>query len=187
LYPVPHLFTDPTGNSLGYKDHVIFPVRVTPQDKSKPVTLRLHVDYAVCEKLCVPAEGRAELTLAGGASAHAAAVTAAEARVPKPVAATALNLTARRADDVAKPLIVVDLAAPSGKPVALFVEGPTPEWALPIPKLAESAANGGRQQFSFELDGAPPGVDAKKAVDLTFTVVQGDSAYEVKSHLDERR
>jgi hypothetical protein len=30
----------------------------------------------------------------------------------------------------------------------------------------------------------PPGVDAKSPVDLTFTVVTGDRAVEVKSRLD---
>ena len=69
LYPAPHLFTDDTGNSLGYKDRVIFPLRVTAKEPGKPVTLRLKLDYAVCEKLCIPAEGRAELTFGAGESA----------------------------------------------------------------------------------------------------------------------
>ncbi|HSJ42374.1 MAG TPA: protein-disulfide reductase DsbD domain-containing protein [Xanthobacteraceae bacterium] len=30
LYPAPHLFTDETGNSIGYKTKLIFPVKVTP-------------------------------------------------------------------------------------------------------------------------------------------------------------
>ena len=76
-----------------------------------------------------------------------------------------------------------DLGAPAGKPVELFVEGPTPQWALPIPKPVKSAP-AGRAQFSFELDGLPPGADAKSPVDLTFTVVTGDRAVETKTHLD---
>ncbi len=42
----------------------------------------------------------------------------------------------------------------------------------------------GRAQFSFELDGLPPGVDPKGQFDLTFTVVTGEHAVEVKTHLD---
>ena len=38
LYPAPHAFTDETGNSLGYKDSVIFPVQVTPRQPGKPWT-----------------------------------------------------------------------------------------------------------------------------------------------------
>ena len=37
LFPAPHLFTDETGHSLGYKGNVILPVVVTPQQPGKPV------------------------------------------------------------------------------------------------------------------------------------------------------
>ncbi len=183
LYPAPNLFTDETGQSLGYKDTVIFPVVVSPQQAGKPVRLRVKVDYAVCEKLCVPAEGRAELTLVTGDSKHNPALTTAETHVPKHVTATQLGLTAKRVNTGAKPSVIVELGAPTGKLVELFVEGPTPQWALPIPKPVTSAP-AGRAQFSFELDGLPPGVDPKSQLDLTFTVVTGDRAVETKTHLD---
>jgi DsbC/DsbD-like thiol-disulfide interchange protein len=183
LYPAPHLFTDETGQSLGYKDRIIFPLVISPQQPGKPVRLRLKADYAVCEKLCVPAEGRAELTLTPGASSQDSALAAAEARVPKQVTAAQLGLTVRRTNDGTKPLVAVDLGAPAGNPIDLFVEGPTPQWALPIPKRSQTAP-AGRAQFSFELDGLPPGVDPKGQVDLTFTVVTGERAVEVKTHLD---
>jgi DsbC/DsbD-like thiol-disulfide interchange protein len=183
LYPVPHLFTDETGQSLGYKDAVIFPVTVSPQQAGKPVRLRVKIDYAVCEKLCMPVEARAELTLEPSDSKNDPALTAAEARVPKRVTAAQLGLTAKRINGRAKPRVTVDLGSPAGKPVEVFVEGPTPQWALPIPKPDKSAPPG-RAQFSFELDGLPPGVDPKSPTDLTFTVVTGDRAVEVKTHLD---
>lgn len=183
LYPAPHLFVDETGQSLGYKDTIIFPVVISPQQAGKPVRLRVKVDYAVCEKLCVPAEGRAELMLETGDSRHNPALTTAETRVPKHVTAAQLGLTAKRVNSGAKPSVVVDLGAPTGKSVELFVEGPTPQWALPIPKPVTSAP-AGRAQFSFELDGLPPGVDPKSQLDLTFTVVTGDRAVETKTHLD---
>jgi DsbC/DsbD-like thiol-disulfide interchange protein len=135
---------------------VIFPLRVFPRQIDKPVTLRGKIDYAVCEKLCVPVEANVELTLAGAGGADNAALAAAEARVPQPVSAAEAGLTARRAnDDKRKPLVFVDLAAPPG-----------------------------RQHFSFELDGLPPGVDPKGPFELTFTIVKGGSATEVKTHLD---
>jgi len=183
LYPAPHLFTDETGQSLGYKDRIIFPLVISPLQPGKPVRLRLKADYAVCEKLCVPAEGRAELTLTPGDSSQDSALAAAEARVPKQVTAAQLGLTVRRTNDGTKPLVAVDLGAPAGNPIDLFVEGPTPQWALPIPKRSKTAP-AGRAQFSFELDGLPPGVDPKGQVDLTFTVVTGERAVEVKTHLD---
>src|SRR5215813_599627 len=183
LYPAPHLFTDETGQTLGYKDSVIFPLVVSPLDPGKPVQLRLKIDYAVCEKLCVPAEGHAELTLSASDSALDSALAAAEARVPKQVTAAQLGLTVRRVKDEKKPLVAVDMGSPNGSPIELFAEGPTPQWALPIPKRSQVAPPG-RAQFDFELDGMPPGVDPKGQIDLTFTVVTGERAVEVKTHLD---
>ena len=182
-FPAPHLITDETGNTLGYTDRVILPVEVIAKDKSAPVTLHVKLNYAVCEKMCVPAEGNADISFAPGASANDAALAAAEARVPQPAAADKLGLTVRRANNDAKPLIAVDLKSPSGKPVQIFAEGPTPEWALPIPKAAPGAPNG-RQHFTFELDGLPPGVGTKGPFELTFTVVDGEHAYEVRTRLD---
>ena len=184
LFPAPHAFTDEAGTTIGYKGNVILPVSVVPRQKDKPVTLRAKIDYAVCEKLCVPAEARLELTLDRTSGADNAALAAAEARVPQPVSAAEAGLTARRAnDDKRKPLVFVDLAADTGQQVALFVEGPTAEWALPIPKPAQGAPPG-HQHFGFELDGLPPGVDPTGAFELTFTIVKGDRATEVKTHLD---
>ena len=184
LFPAPHAFTDEAGTTIGYKGNVILPVRVVPRQKDKPVTLRAKIDYAVCEKLCVPAEARLELTLDRTSGADNAALAVAAARVPQPVSAAEAGLTARRAnDDKRKPLVFVDLAADTGQPVALFVEGPTAEWALPIPKPAQGAPPG-HQHFGFELDGLPPGVDPKGPFELTFTIVKGDRATEVKTHLD---
>lgn len=184
LFPAPHAFTDETGTTIGYKENVIFPVRILPQHKGKPVTLRAKVEYAVCEKLCVPAEARLELTIPPNGSGGDAELDAAAARVPRPVSAAEAGLTVKRANAAkTKPLISVDLAAPASEPVQLFVEGPTPEWSLPIPKPAPGAPPGHRH-FSFELDGLPPGADPKGSYDLTFTIVTGGHATEVKTHLD---
>jgi DsbC/DsbD-like thiol-disulfide interchange protein len=183
LYPAPHLYSDETGNTLGYKGGVTFPLQVIPRQPGKPVKLYVKLEYAVCDKLCVPVEGSAELTLAPGASAEEANLAAAEARVPKKVSAAQAGFTVKRVNNAAKPLIMVDLKAPAGEKVEVFVEGPTPEWALPIPKPAPGAP-AGHQQFGFELDGLPPGVDPKGHFELTFTIVEGGRPIEVKTRLD---
>ncbi|HET9715587.1 MAG TPA: protein-disulfide reductase DsbD domain-containing protein [Pseudolabrys sp.] len=183
LYPAPHLFTDETGQSLGYKDAVVFPILVSPQHQGKPIRLRLKLTYAVCEKLCIPAEGTAELEIFSVTSSHAALLKAAEARVPKPVPAADLGLLVKRIASGAKPKVEVELSATSGKLVEIFVEGPTPNWALPIPTPVKPAPPG-RARFQFQLDGLPPGVDPNRATDLVFTVVTGDRAAEVKTRLD---
>ena len=83
LWPAPERKVDSGGTSIGYSTGVLFPLRIVPQEAGKPVALRLRLQYAICEKLCVPAEARSELTLASGRASQDAALTAAEGRVPK--------------------------------------------------------------------------------------------------------
>jgi DsbC/DsbD-like thiol-disulfide interchange protein len=84
LYPAPARFPDGAGgNSIGYNHDVVLPLHVVPQDASKPVTLNLKLGYAVCEKLCVPAEANLQLPLTGMETANDAAVSAAEAQGAK--------------------------------------------------------------------------------------------------------
>jgi DsbC/DsbD-like thiol-disulfide interchange protein len=185
LYPAPQSITDEAGVTIGYNHNVIFPLRVVPRQQGKPVTLRLQADYAVCEKLCVPVEARAQLTLSGPASASDASLAAAEARVPKDVSKADAGLSARRVyGDKHKPLVFVDLIAPTGEKIEIFAEGPTAEWALPIPRPTPGAP-AGHQHFAFALDGLPPGVDPKGPFELTFTIVPTDRPpIEVKTRLD---
>jgi len=77
--------------------------------------------------------------------------------------------------------VVVDVEARPGAPVDLFVEGPTPDWALPLPR--QSAADGAIRHFEFELEGLPPNAKIDGAA-LTLTVVSGNDAIEVTAHLD---
>jgi DsbC/DsbD-like thiol-disulfide interchange protein len=185
-YPAPHRFSDEAGNSIGYKGGVVFPLKIAAQDATKPVVLHLKVDYAVCEKLCVPAEGHAELALTGAPSSAQSLLSAAEARVPRPVALGQdgpLAIRAVRRDASTKPQkVVVDVAAPTGTDLDLFAEGPTPEWALPLPKPTPGAPPGLRR-FVFDLDGIPPGAKSAGAT-LILTLVSPDAAIEVKPRLD---
>lgn len=77
--------------------------------------------------------------------------------------------------------VIVDVEARPGAPVDLFVEGPTPDWSLPLPQ--QSAADGAIRHFEFELDGLPPNAKVDGAA-LTLTAVSGDDAIEVTTHLD---
>jgi DsbC/DsbD-like thiol-disulfide interchange protein len=186
LWPAPGRIPEEGLIAIGYVSDVTLPLAVVPQDRAKPVTLRLKLDYAVCEKLCVPAEGKAELVLTSAASPQDAALAAAEARVPKKVAlgqGSPLSVkSVTREDGAARPRVVVDVAAPPGAKVALFAEGPTAEWALPVP-MAIDGAPAGLQRFAFELDGAPPGAKYEGAA-ITLTAVAGDLAIEVATRLD---
>jgi DsbC/DsbD-like thiol-disulfide interchange protein len=185
-WPVPRRIPEAGLIAIGYDRDLILPLKVTPQDASKPVTLRLKLSYAICEKLCVPAEAKGELALAGVPSAQDASLAAAEARVPKQRSlgegAGLAVRSVRREAGSSLPRLLIDVAAPGSGPVDLFAEGPTDQWAPPLP-VPIGGASPPVQSFALDLDGAPPGETYEGAL-ITLTVVQGNEAIEVRVRLN---
>src|ERR1700704_1675842 len=183
LWPAPTKFDDGAGgHSLGYHNQVVLPLRIVEKKADKPVILRAAINYAVCEKLCIPVEANAELAIASVASTEDSALFAALDTVPKPANVGDPNpLTIRDVKRDGKSTVLVDVVSPDAREVSLFVEGPTPDWALPVPKLLEHSPPGVKR-FAFELDGLPPGTNPDGAA-LKLTLV-GDRSYEFNINLD---
>lgn len=185
LWPAPMKFDDGAGgHSLGYHNQVVLPLRIVAKNTDKPVTLRAAVNYAVCDKLCVPVEADAELAFTSVASTEDSALFAALDTVPKPANVGDPNpLTIRDVKREGKSAVLVDVVAPpEAGNISLFVEGPTPDWALPVPKLLEHSPPGVKR-FTFDLDGLPPDTDPEGAA-LKLTLVGGDHSYEFNINLE---
>src|SRR6516162_6770317 len=186
LWPAPQPIPEHDLVTIGYTGDVILPLAVVPENSARPVKLRLKLDYAVCETLCVPAEGKADLVLTGGSSSQDAALAAAETRVPKKAllgeSAPLAIKSVRREDGAGGRRVIVDVAAPAGARITLFAEGPPPDWALPVPKPIDGAPVG-LQRFAFALDGAPPGA-TYEGIPISLTAVAGNLAIEVVTRLD---
>jgi DsbC/DsbD-like thiol-disulfide interchange protein len=183
LWPAPSKFPDGAGGiSLGYQNHVVLPLRIVVKNPDKPVTLRAVINYAVCEKLCVPVEADAELGFTSVASTEDSALSAALDTVPKP--ANVGDPTPLAIRDVMRDgdqSVVVDVVAPEPGAVNLFVEGPTPDWSLPVPKLLEHGPEGVKR-FGFDLEGLPPGTKPDGAA-LKLTLVGAEHSYEYNVNL----
>jgi DsbC/DsbD-like thiol-disulfide interchange protein len=184
LWPAPMKFADGAGGvSLGYQKQVVLPLRIVAKNADKPVTLRADINYAVCEKLCIPVEASSELAFTSVASTEDSALSAALDTVPKPATIGDPNpLTIRDVKREGKTGVLVDVAAPGSGEVNLFVEGPTPDWALPVPKLLEHGPPGVKR-FAFDLDGLPLGANPDGAA-LKLTLVGGERAYEFNVNLN---
>ena len=184
LWPAPTKFDDGAGGtSLGYYNQVVLPLRIVPKNSEKPVTLRTEISYAVCEKICIPVEASAELAFASVASTEDSVLSAALDAVPKPASVGDPNpLTIRDVKRDGKSTVLVDVVAPDARTVNLFVEGPTPDWALPVPKLLGHGPPGVKR-FAFELDGVPPGTNPEGAA-LKLTLVNGERSYEFNINLE---
>jgi DsbC/DsbD-like thiol-disulfide interchange protein len=183
MWPAPRQFDDGAGGtSLGYKHQVVLPLRIVAKNPEKPLTLRAEINYAVCDKLCVPVEAKAELAFASVASTEDSALSEALNTVPKPANIGDPNPVTIR--DVKRDgnNVEVDVAAPETKDLSLYVEGPTPDWALPVPKLVEHSPPGVKR-FAFALDGLPPGANPNGAA-LKLTLVGGGKSYEFNINLN---
>jgi DsbC/DsbD-like thiol-disulfide interchange protein len=183
LYPAPRSFNDGAGGiSFGYVKNVVFPLRIVPKNPNEPVKIAAAISYAVCEKLCLPVEAEVELAFTSTASAQDSLVAVALNKVPKPATTTdttpyTLRSFVRQGDKV-----MIDITAQNPDAIELFAEGPSPDWALPLPKQV-TAADKDAVRFAFPLEGLPADARAEGAL-LKLTVVGPDGAYEYNVRLN---
>lgn len=62
--PLPARMMGGDGESIGYKDEVVFPWVLTPVDPAKPVAAALSAFIGVCETVCIPVAVQEAMTLA---------------------------------------------------------------------------------------------------------------------------
>jgi DsbC/DsbD-like thiol-disulfide interchange protein len=157
------------GEAFGYEGSVVFPLRVKPRDPTKPATLKLNADFAVCEKVCLPAKAHLELALPSApGSPHAGAIDVALAAVPRAVAAK--DFGALEAIDADRWRLCS--AHEDGAPRDLFVEAPEGWWI----KVAPAHAEAGRDCFTLTIGDKPK--DAALPVALRLTLTGGAGATE---------
>jgi DsbC/DsbD-like thiol-disulfide interchange protein len=163
LFPAPKRIKEADGSeAFGYESSVVFPLRVKPRDAAKPVTLRLNADFAVCEKVCLPAKAHLELKLSSAnASPYAGAINAALSAVPRAVqpkdfgALEALGANSWRLCAQHQP----------GPPRDLFVEAPEGWWL----KVAPAQPDEGQDCFRLTIGDKPKGAALPVALRLTLT------------------
>lgn len=122
-YPAPKRIAEAGGDAFGYLENVIFPLRITPKDATKPVGLKLRLDYASCEKICIPARADLEMEISpgqrNGLPAGISMLERFEARVPEAFVSTSTPLIGFEKGKVWR------IPPPPGERVDdMFVEGP---------------------------------------------------------------
>jgi DsbC/DsbD-like thiol-disulfide interchange protein len=189
FYPAPKRITDGTGQtSIGYEDSVTFPLRISAKDSSKPVALKLKLDFATCEKLCIPAEANLSLTFTSDATFEPS-LEQAEKRVPeiqnasKPRSLAVLGAKVERGKDPEgkNDRVVVKVLARTVGKLELFAEGPGEDWTLALPELLTNEA--GHATFAIPLQGSQLGSNAAPPK-VRLTLVAGEQAIETEIALD---
>ena len=185
LWPAPTKFDDGAGGiSLGYHDQVVLPLRIVAKNADKPVTLRAAINYAVCEKLCIPVEANAELAFTSVASTEDSALFAALDTVPKPANIGDPNpLTIRDVKREGKAKVLVDVVDAATRATSTCSSRGRRRTGRCRCRSSVEHSPPGVKRFAFELDGVPPGANPEGAA-LKLTLVGGDRAYEFNVNLN---
>ncbi len=185
LWPMPERFSDGAGSSIGYRGEVVFPVHVMAADPKKPVILALKLDYAVCDKICIPARGEAELRLDPPVTAQTQRLAAFEARVPLNAslgeAADRLAVAGIKTALVEKEQVLrFNVAVPAGGFVTdAFVEGPD-LWMFGAARMSLA----GPQMMAIEIPITDSPKNHQGATPLIVTVAGSPRAVEIRIDLD---
>jgi DsbC/DsbD-like thiol-disulfide interchange protein len=175
-FPAPKRIAESDGSeAFGYESGVVFPIRVKAADPGKPVTLALDANYAVCEKICLPARAAVSLELPkGAATPWGAEIDAARGMIPKSEDAARLNILITALQGRNWRLC---LPPEPGAARDLFVE-PAAGWWLTAKVQSPEA---GRECFALSLKEAP--ADAAFPAEVRVTITGGEGAVETKVKL----
>ena len=67
-WPTPKQFEILGMQSIGYSDHVIFPLKILLENESLLTTIILDINYLVCKDICIPGNAHLELNISSGES-----------------------------------------------------------------------------------------------------------------------
>lgn len=189
LFPAPKRLADQMGDSIGYKEKVVFPVIVSPADPSKPVGVALDLFYGVCREICIPAEAKISLKIPAVSTASGLPFALAAMLRRVPAAPSGTGEVGGETSTVVPRLVASRFALDQPKPHAffevvfggdgtngdLFVEGPSGTY-LPMAKKVEARAKG---STAFKLNLADVDMADLTGKSLRLTLVGPDASSEV--------
>ncbi len=188
LWPAPARFADPElGETIGYKKEVVFPVIVEPADPARPVHLRVVMDYALCNDICIPAQAALARTLppAGETVAptpEAALIARYLARVPRADGKGPQVARAYVRPGKGRPELVLHLKGEGlDEKTDILVEGPVIA-AFCHPRHLGPQKDG-TVAYALPVDGIGKPDDLKGA-DLTLTILAGETRVERRLRLE---
>lgn len=179
-WPAPSRFMIFGLESLGYKDEVVLPLTVRPQNPGQAVSLRAEVNYLTCKELCVPGNAVLALDIPEGpalATPQAGLIDRYRAQVPVDAATLGVEVEEAVLQPDTDGTMLLRLAVQSeqafGK-LDLFVEGPLAAF-FEKPDI-EISRDGRRAIAVLRGSGAEP--NEMIAEPLLVTLVDGDRAME---------
>ncbi len=177
-WPAPEVFEANGMQTIGYHEHLVLPVEITPQDPSRPVRLSLVMALGVCDEICLPAmvELSSDLTAPGAPDASIKAALREQAATAGDAGVTGVVCQVDPISDGLRLTARVRLPDPGHPEVVAFETANREVW------IAEAITQrqGGELVSMTELvppNGAPFALDRSG---ITMTILAAGGAVEVK-------
>ena len=181
FYPTPHRYSAYGLETIGYRDHVVFPIDLRLRKGSQAVNADVSVDLLACSTLCVPKHFDLKLTIPAGAaspSTEAALLQAARTQFPEDSELSGVSLKSISVDNQSLILLISSrdelLSAPD-----VFIEN-NKNIEFGAPKVTIDP--GGYTATLTVKPTEPLAAGASLAgLPLTLTLLNGDQATEIES------
>lgn len=185
-WPTPQRHVDAGVTTIGYKERVVFPVLIRSADGAKPVTTLLKFDYAVCDRICIPAKAEVMLKLPQtNETAFSPDLAAFRALVPRAKDPGKLDetlglLSAAFTPEKSMKSVDVTVAIPAGATfIDAFLEGPD-GWIFGTPSVVQTEAD--KVILRVPVDDKPKNVVG--LVPVVLTLAGKPQSSEVRFDLD---
>lgn len=181
LFPTPIRFADAYGESIGYKDHVVFPIKLTLTNKGHGSKVAFEAFLGICREVCIPV--RQAFSLSVPPLLFASGET-------KDLLGSALENTARPLPPQDQPVLVslapsADGATPArltaqlpnhlhGQVDDVLIEGPS-HWFLELPR--GQITSGSPTYWALSLNGVPRSEEPWGAP-IRLTMIRDGKSYE---------
>jgi DsbC/DsbD-like thiol-disulfide interchange protein len=177
-WPAPQVFETNGMQTIGYHDHLVLPVEVVPEDRTRPVHLSVRVDLGVCDEICIPAsvDLAADLTLPGAPDGEIKAALAARATPATDAGVSAVSCQVDPIRDGLRLTARLQFPDPGHPEVVAFETADREVWVA----AAIASREGGVLVATTELvapEGTPFALDRSG---VTMTVLAQGTAVEVK-------
>ncbi len=180
LYPAPHRYTAYGLETIGYRDHVLFPIDAVLRHAGQALKADVAVDLLICGSLCVPKHFDLTLAVPSGSaetSVEAELLHQAREQVPADSATSGLLLKGVSSDGKS-----LTFAITSRDPMTqpdIFLENDK-NIGFGAPEITLEASGFAASLKVKPTDALPSGVTLAK-LPLTLTIVNGEHATEIKT------
>ncbi len=179
-WPVPHRFTVLGLQTMGYKNHVVLPIKARLTGTDHGLSLKASVDYLTCDVLCIPqhADLALDLPMADKATSNPSAhdISRALAQVPGDGARQGLGLISAQATADGALAVSISADPPLSDQADLFVER-ADQMSFGPPKV--SLSQGGKR-VDFVVQPVPQtGQGDLFTQPVTLTVADGERGMEI--------